>query len=265
MAMAEGGLPARSGQPTVPRRSGELICERCHERMVPIPYFARGVNVAKAMLLTLTPFTLVGPILFFLWRKDRFVCTRCHKMLSVESPVAFLDAFSTGTRLALPAVELALARVNGAGNGALVPARVLADEVHMLERKGRSRRARAWMLGFVSAGSAAAAVLAGADAEITFATIAGLSGLGALWSGLRGSMFGRLADTKRRRQRMLQIVDLARAHQGRLNVTLVASHLQLELGEAEGVLDTMVDGHRVDIHVDDSGRVTYVFQELTDG
>src|SRR5262249_14565189 len=91
-----------------------------------------------------------------------------------------------------------------------------------------------------------------------------LSGVGTLLAGLRSSTLGRLAAMKRRRQERLQIVELARAHEGRLNVTLVASHLHLDFQEAESALDTLVDGQRVDLQVDDQGRVTYVFPELSE-
>ena len=45
-------------------------------------------------------------------------------------------------------------------------------------------------------------------------------------------------------------------------MTTVAAHMRLDLQEAEALLDSMVDGRRVDVHVDDAGRLTYVFPEL---
>jgi hypothetical protein len=58
------------------------------------------------------------------------------------------------------------------------------------------------------------------------------------------------------------VIHLARQHQGRINVTLVSAALGLDFKEAEALLDSMVDGQRVDMDVDGEGRVTYVFPEL---
>ena len=96
-----------------------------------------------------------------------------------------------------------------------------------------------------------------------FFMMSGLSGAGALVSSQRGKRFGSEAAAKRHRQRVLEVLALARAHSGRLNVTMVASHMAMDLREAESLLDSMVDGRRVDVHVDDQGRMTYVFPELT--
>jgi hypothetical protein len=122
------------------------------------------------------------------------------------------------------------------------------------------------MLGVLSAGFGGIAAVASTDHEgvvaAMFLTLSALSGAGTLLAAVRGSSAARLAESMRRREKMLQILDLARTHQGRLNVTLVASHLHLDFRESEAALDAMVDGRRVDLEVDDEGRVTYVFSEL---
>jgi hypothetical protein len=139
-------------------------------------------------------------------------------------------------------------------------------EILDLERRSRRNRVRAWAFGITTGflggiGGWAAADSAHEPAAF-FLTVGGLTGVGAVATARRSRSQGQLAATKRHRQRVQQVLALARAHQARLSVTLVASHLGLELREAEELLDSMVDGRRVDLQIDDQGRVSYVFPEL---
>jgi hypothetical protein len=243
-----------------------LRCAHCGQRTSPVPYFSRGVNIAK--LVVLLPFTsVVGPLLLFFLRKDRFVCTWCRAMLPLEAPVGLLDAFSPNVTL-LPPEGL------GGADGALVPldagALVTPEEgreVARLERNRRRNRFRAWAFGvmgaglFVMGGAALASSAAGEAASFFFGT-GTLTAFAAGLTGHLGRKQAEAAASLRRRQRNREILALARARKGRLTVTEVASRLGLELREAEASLDALVDGHRVDIQNDAEGLVTYVFPEL---
>jgi hypothetical protein len=254
------GLPA-------PIQRG-VYCASCQQRTVPVPYFSRGINIAK--LAVLLPFTFVGPLLFFLIRKDRLVCSWCRSLLPGELPLPLLDAFEssppaiTDRRLAPLGNEATRAQAgltDWPGND------LASHEIAHLERRSRRNRRRSWSLGVATAMMTAlggmAASSGGAEPATFFFAMGGLTGAGALVSSSRGKKLGDEASTKRNRQRVLEVLGLARAHQGRLNVTLVASHMSLDLREAESLLDGMVDGRRVDVHVDEQGRMTYVFPELT--
>ena len=142
-----------------------------------------------------------------------------------------------------------------------------SHEIAHLEQRSRRNRRRSWSLGVATAMMTAlggmAAGSGGAEPSVFFFAMGGLTGAGALVSSQRGKRFGSEASSKRNRQRVLEVLGLARANHGRLNVTMVASHMSLDLREAEALLDSMVDGRRVDVHVDDQGRMTYVFPELT--
>lgn len=214
-------------------------------------YFARGANIARAMLLL--PFTsFVGPMLFFFLRKDRFICTFCRGLLPVEAPVGLLDAFS-------PHTTMVLADGYGDPNS---PDLDGERQAAVLEGKGRIAGVRCWVTGFASAGLLAAGVAAQSPDMGPLLGLSGFMGLSALFFAWRSHGLGKLAAGRRRRTRAIRILELARLHRGRLNVTLVASHLGLELAEAERTLDGLVDGQRIDMHVDDDGRITYVFPEL---
>ncbi len=257
----QGGLPA-------PIRRG-VYCASCQQRTVPVPYFSRGINIAK--LAVLLPFTFVGPLLFFLIRKDRLVCSWCRSLLPGDVPLPLLDAFESAPsalseRGMIPYGEQGALAHRGSsaldwGQGDV------GHEIAHLERRSRRNKRRSWTLGIMTAVMAGlggmAAGGAGTEPTTFLFVMSGLSGAGALMSAQRGKRFGSEAASKRQRQRVLEVLALARAQGGRLNVTLVASHMSLDLREAEALLDSMVDGRRVDVHVDDQGRMTYVFPELT--
>lgn len=220
---------------------------------MPIPFFARGVNMAKALVL-LVPFNFVGPLLYFFWRKDRFICTVCRRMLPLEAPLGLFDAFS-------PTASLAPGP-NGEG---LMP---LSDQIEVasLEHRSQVARFRGWLLGATSAvsgGVGAAVVISGSPEPVgPFLVVSAATALGAVWSATRGATWGRVAAARRRRAQTLEIIQLAREQGGRLTVSTVAAHLRLPFDEAERALDSMVDGRRVDLQVDAEGKVTYVFPEL---
>ncbi len=256
------GLPA-------PMQRG-VYCASCQQRTVPVPYFSRGINIAK--LAVLLPFTFVGPLLFFLIRKDRLVCSWCRSLLPGEMPLPLLDAFESAPpaiaerRLGLLPGEGAIGNRAQAGLTDWPGNEQASHEIAHLERRSRRNRRRSWSLGAVTAMMTAlggmAASTGGAEPSVFFFAMGGLTGAGALVSSQRGKRFSAEASGKRTRQRVLEVLGLARANGGRLNVTLVASHMSLDLREAEALLDGMVDGRRVDVHVDDQGRLTYVFPEL---
>ena len=233
-----------------------------------MPYFSRGINIAK--LAVLLPFTFVGPLLFFLIRKDRLVCSWCRALLPGELPLPLLDAFESSP----PAIaDRRLAPLGNEGTRAQAgltdwPGNDIAShEIAHLERRSQRNRRRSFSLGVATAMMTAfggmAASSGGAEPSVFFFAMGGLTGAGALVSSSRGKKLSVEASAKRQRQRVLEVLGLARANSGRLNVTLVASHMSLDLREAESLLDSMVDGRRVDVHVDDQGRMTYVFPELT--
>lgn len=229
-----------------------VLCPRCGARTAPVPYFSRGVNIAKAVALAI-PFTFVGPVLFFFWRKDTFICTGCRRMLPFEAPVGLLEAFSpTTTALPPEGYETALA-LRTQPEGALAIAR------------GRASSAASTLMGVVSGGFAtigAFAASVGEEAAAPLFVVSLVSGSMAVLTGWRGRVRARHAEAARRRTQTLEVIDLAREHGGRLNVTLVAGRMRLDFAEAERLLDGMIDGRRVDMQVDGDGRVTYVFPEL---
>ncbi len=61
-----------------------------------MPYFARGLNVAKAAVLF--PFSVFGPLLLFLIRKDRVVCGNCKALLPGEVHIPLGDTFNPSPR-----------------------------------------------------------------------------------------------------------------------------------------------------------------------
>ncbi len=235
-------------EPLPPPQPG-LVCPNCGNRTVPVAYFSRGVNVAKAVALF--PFTnVVGPLVFFFLRKDRFICTVCRGILPVEAPVRFLEAFSADTTL-LPPPDLTPTGAAG-----------LDGDAPVIERRSRTSQVRAWFYGFVSLGSLGVAMV---DQEAAFAIVSAASGAFSIRSALRSTKLGQLAAARRHQQRTVRLLDLARDRGGRLTVTDVAGHFRIGFQEAEQVLDSVVDGRRVDMVVDPEGQVTYVFPELSRG
>jgi hypothetical protein len=240
------------------RRPG-VFCQSCGQRTMPMPYFARGLNVAKAAVLF--PFSVFGPLLLFLIRKDRVVCGNCKALLPGEVHIPLTDTFNPAPR-SLESHQQALARRQ---DPALVEKDLVSQEVAHLERSSRRRQGKAVTYGVTAGllvGAGGLAAVNGGPEQLFFA-LGGLSGVGAVTNGRRSRRDGVEAAAKKQRQRVLEILGLARQHGGRLTVTLVASHMQIDFREAEALLDSMVDGRRVDVHVDDQGRISYVFPELS--
>jgi hypothetical protein len=244
-------LHARIPAPRMTTGQPLLVCSRCGRPMSPAAYFSRGANVAKAMLLFI-PLSFFGPLLFFLLRKDRLICSICKGMLSGEASVPLLQAFSTSVATTAAAHGLSVYDPE--------------EDLAVLEHQSRRHRARAWTWGAASAGMAGLGMMMTVDGSL-HSTVGALllaapAGLGAVAFALRSRAFGKRAVLKRGRQQRAHVLELARAHGGRLTVSLVAAELRIELADAERLLTDMVDGHRVEMDVDDSGRITYVFTEL---
>jgi hypothetical protein len=62
--------------------------------------------------------------------------------------------------------------------------------------------------------------------------------------------------------RVTLVFRLARQRGGVVTVSDVVSELDVDPGEAEGILDDLSDGVRVQMSVDDDGIVRYVFREF---
>jgi hypothetical protein len=238
-------------------RVSPFFCHSCGQRTSPMPYFSRGMNIAKAALLF--PFTsFVGPLVLFLVRKDRLICSLCKSLLPGEVAMPFVGAFSS-TAVAdyglLPPMR----------DDAMAEKALDNQEITHLEMASRRRKAKAWTYGVATVALGGLGYMVqepGADPAPVLWAMSALTGLGAVVNGTRSKRDGVLAAARRQRQRVMEVLALARANQGKLTVTLVATHLELDFQEAEALLDGMVDGRRVDVHVDDQGRMTYVFPEL---
>jgi hypothetical protein len=230
---------------------------------VPVPYFSRGFNLAKATGLLM--FSPIAPLLFFLIRRDRALCSWCKSMLPGEIDIPLLDTFSP-TPLGMGGGPDLLLGEGPHGEALIRAGETAQHEIAVHEHKSRRSRRRATTMGaaallFSGVGGFVATTDGLAAATYLF-SLGGITGVGAFASSRRGSRHSLAAQAKRQRQRVLEILNLARSHAGKLTVTTVAAHMRLDLQEAEALLDSMVDGRRVDVHVDDAGRLTYVFPEL---
>jgi hypothetical protein len=239
-----------------------VYCPSCQQRTVPVPYFSRGFNLAKGAALF--PFFAIAPLLFFLWRRDRAICSWCKSILPGEMDVPLLDTFTSTPVNMLGALTLA---PNSPQDALARSGELVQHEIAVHENRARKNRRRTTFLGvvalgFAGLGSTVAAAEGMEEAAFLF-SMTGISGVGAFASNRRGKHHKIAAEAKRQRQRVLEVLALARSHAGKLTVTTVAAHMRLDLKEAETLLDSMVDGRRVDVHVDDAGRMTYVFPEMT--
>ncbi|MAQ18217.1 MAG: hypothetical protein CMN30_25900 [Sandaracinus sp.] len=132
-------------------------------------------------------------------------------------------------------------------------------------------RGRAAGLRFAGIMLVAGGVLLGATAAMLLPGIAGIVGaaaLGAVGVGLGGlslraaSRQHDVADHQSHTQRELGILNLARARDGVLTVTDVASGLGISIAEADAALTAMADGSRIWAEVTPDGFVRYVFREM---
>jgi hypothetical protein len=212
--------------------------------MRPAPYFGRAANIAKALVLMI-PFNVVGPLLFFLMRKDRFICSACSRLLKDSASAPMLQAMS--------------------GEGGLAVYDPEEDQA-ALQWQSRRQLARAWSRGALSVGMAGFGVALGVVGDphtaIPLALAAVPLGIAAVVAAVRSRSLGQRAAAKRRHEQRAQVLELARASGGQLSVSLVATELRIELADADELLSSMVDGQRVDMEVDDNGRISYVFTEL---
>lgn len=217
------------------------LCPHCGAPSQPESYFARGVNIAK--LVALLPFSIFPPLVFFLLRRERLICSTCHGLL----PEGTKALAAAGALTEPHAIERALAQA------------ATDRDLRRLRRKARRRRRWGWTLGLASLGTAGMAL---GDAPAVLFGFSGLLAFGSVLSLVQGQALDDRVREAERRHRSLQILDLAMRHGGRLNVSLVANRLTLELKEAEAALDGMVDGRRVDVQADEEGRIWYLFPEL---
>ncbi|HEY0715913.1 MAG TPA: hypothetical protein VGF45_24735 [Polyangia bacterium] len=223
---------------------------------MPVPFFSRGFNLAKAAVML--PLSPIAPLVFFLIRRDRLVCSWCKNILPGEASLSLLDSFSSS--------PTGLMGSGGQTDALTRASDAVHHEIAVHEHKSRRSRRRATTLGLativMTAVGGTAALEEGAEEATFFFSMGGLSGVGAFASSRRGKRHQLAAEAKRQKFRVLEVLNLARAQGGRLTVTAVAAQMRLDLREAEALLDSMVDGRRVDVHVDEGGRLTYVFTEL---
>jgi hypothetical protein len=225
---------------------GATICPHCGRPTTPVAYFARGTNVAK--MVVLFPFThVVGPLLFFLVRKDRFICTQCLGLLPPQEPAARLDPWTNDVTLLPPGAPYVPPGLDG-----VAPA---------VEGQSRFQLVWAWIFGSGALACVGTALANPFDAGgwMILSSLAGGLGLSAAF---RAQRLARRAQQLRHDERTLRLLDLARETGGRLTVTSVAARFRVGFDTAERVLDSVVDGRRVDVEIDEEGNVTYVFREL---
>ncbi len=241
---------------------------------MPMPFFSRGANLGKlGAFLLLFP---IGPLVYFLMRRDRAICAFCHKTL----PAPGLGALTFNVPLALNEPDLVIGEgangeviVRGTSEAlrAIGPDDQAPSADELVEIAWHERTCRMSQRRTVALVAAAGlAVLTGGisaarDEAMPAALLFGLGGLAgavAYLSARRGHRHGIAAQARRQRLRVLQVLDLARAGAGRLSPTAVARELHLDQHEAEALLDSMVDGKRVDVELDEGGHMTYVFSEL---
>ena len=231
-----------------------VLCPHCGQPMRPVPYFSSGLNIAKAMVLTI-PFSFPGPLLFFLLRRDRMICCHCKTLLSRRETMPLLSGVSSGGAL--------VSSISADGRMTLFDPE---EDQTSLQWQSRRNRRRAWSGGVTSAGLTTFGLLmtgtADPHAGMVFLMSAAPLGIGAVFAGLRSRSQAHRAQEKRIHEQRTRVLELARVKGGELNVSLVAADLRIDLAEAEALLTGMVDGQRVDMDVDDEGHINYVFPEL---
>lgn len=232
-----------------------LRCPHCGEKSIPMPFFGRGTNIAKLLVLFVFS-SFFGPALYFLLRKDRLICRHCQKLFSLRKPTGLFDAFSDEPSKWVSGSTDELTY----GDPLLLSTEKDEQQTKLLEKKSFKAKTLAWSTGLAGSFFMITGLLhQGPHGVFGFGVFCGAL---ALYGGIRAHQDGQKATGLKRRLRTLRVIHLARQHQGRINVTLVSAALGLDFKEAEALLDSMVDGQRVDLDVDGEGRVTYVFPEL---
>jgi len=231
-----------------------VLCSHCGQPMRPVPYFSSGFNIAKAMLLAI-PFSFPGPLLFFLLRRDRLICCHCKTLITRNEAMPLLPGISPGGPL--------VPSISADGRMTMFDPE---DDQATLQWQSRRQRRRAWTWGVTSAGLTAFGLFVTGTADLqagmVFLVSAAPLGIGAMFAAMRSRSLARRAQQKRIHEQRMRVLELARIQAGKLNVSLVAADLRIDLAEAEALLMAMVDGQRVDMDVDDNGHITYVFPEL---
>jgi hypothetical protein len=246
--------PVHHHEVTPQPRPVMVLCSHCGRPMRPVPYFSSGFNIAKAMVLMI-PFSFAGPLLFFLFRRDRLICCHCKILISRNDAMPLLSAGSREGQL-VPGIS---------ADGRMTVFDPEEDQTTLQWQSRRDRR-RAWAWGVTSAGLTAFGLFVTGTADLQAGMVFLLSaaplGIGAAVAGFRSRSLARRALQKRIHEQRSRVLELARAQGGKLNVSLVAADLRIDLVEAETLLTAMIDGQRVDMDVDDEGHISYVFPEL---
>ncbi|HEY0710181.1 MAG TPA: zinc ribbon domain-containing protein, partial [Polyangia bacterium] len=122
------------------RHTHPTFCLACQQRTVPVPFFSRGFNLAKAAALL--PLSPIAPLVFFLVRRDRLVCSWCKSILPGEASLSLLDSFSPA-----PAGLMG----GGSESDALMrSADAVHNEVALHEHTSRRSKRRATTFGLAS-------------------------------------------------------------------------------------------------------------------
>jgi hypothetical protein len=228
-----------------------VSCYRCGHTAPPRKYFARGANVAK--LVVLLPVYFVLSLLFYFVRRDRLICGNCKKLLEETAP-----------RAMLPATELAQgALISSHTSSALAPQQ---PATMALQDQAQQARKRGVGLGILSIPfSLGAFSMLGSSGFAAVALVATPGALlvgGAVAAFRRSRLLSQSALDMEEKYQRRRILELAGRRQGKLTVADVATSLGIDFKEAEHILDTLVDGHHVDVEVSDEGRFFYVFPDL---
>ena len=202
-------------------------CLNCGARVEPAPYFSRSVNMLKLVLLGLL--NIIIGLIYYMVRRNSTLCPVCNKS---KGFIIKADGYQTQQ----PAAFGTTARTKG-----LAPGIILS------------------VLGGV--------ILAPLLAGDTSHAIVRLLGSGALL--IPGIYFMFLFSTSKKaaaqekqNSDFVRIMNLAAQNNGVVTVTMVARTLGVDFNRAEEIINSYVDGFRLDMEVDDDGVIRYVFREM---
>lgn len=209
-------------------------CPRCRYAGEGIGYFRRPGNAVLLVGVSLLTWGL-GGFVYWLLRRRRQVCPRCGLTWFDERPA--LAAGGSGS----PASSS-----DRPPKGALPSA-------------GTGRRVLGVVLALVAMLLVGLGLVELEAISIVVGSVLGAAGAGSFAWGWR-SLQERRAALRHALER--RVLHLATVRGGTLTATEVASHLDLSLTAAEGVLIGMDDGFRVRSEVTDEGVLVFEFPEL---
>ncbi len=242
------------------RRKGRFVCPRCDCRLV--RYFD---NAGRLVALGAVSFLTwgVGGIGYYLVRRNHVCCTSCGFTASYSDFMDEREERITPRRTSRRA-PLPRARETGRRN-ARVPERVdldveprrplPANSPHVGHGRRLIGSGVAAMGGFVA--SMGVATLDGPP--ILGGSMLGIAGASLLFSGLAAK---RREAERTRRGRIAEILRMAQRRRGLLTVTQTATELDVDLDEAEQLLESLDDDIRVRSVVSDDGVIYYDFVEI---